>query len=127
MNTNEIVQKAQPTLTAAQAIIMDAVKNGKPIPAGALRVGGIAAMIVKNGTAILDNPEKFNTAQSDRSAAAVVVENPADMLALANGVLRFKSAERALSQVRKVETMLTAMTAAPKPRGRKSRTVETVH
>ncbi len=124
MNTIEIVEKASPALTDAVARILAAEKSGnRKELSDALRVGGIASMIVEKGTAIANNPERFDKAQEVKTESIVSLGNASerkDLLAMAEGVLRLKSAERSLSAVNKVDALFVRLTT---PKVRKSRKV----
>lgn len=123
MNTTTVIKTADAVLNEQIRVILAAQKAGdSKALSNALRVGGIASVVVEKSAMIAANPEKFERAAAESDIAKVLpnVAKIADERARAEGFLRFKSAYRAASQVRKVEGLLEKMSAAPAPRGRKS-------
>ena len=138
MDIKKVIATATPALNASIAAILKAEKEGTPVPKDALRVGGLAALIVEKSQAIIKDPAKFDAADETKAqgqkdmahanpatVAALVksgmTKDYADTVARAEGVIRYKQARRSLSQRTKVETMLTAMSTAPARRGRKAK------
>lgn len=122
MDTIKATTTAGATLEAQIKAIQAATVSGDiKALSNALRVGGIASMIVEKSAAIAENPEKYEKAAEEKAAGWETAVTASDIRAKAEGFLRFKSANRALSAVNKVEALLTKMTAAPARKGRKAR------
>lgn len=122
MNTQDVVTTAGAVLDEQLKAIAAATKSGDAKAlSNALRVGGIASEIVEKGAMIADNPEKYEQAAKDSDVKLIpAILQTTDERAKAERFLRFKSAFRAASQVRKVNSLMVKMSSAPAPRGRKS-------
>ncbi len=123
MNTSNVIKTAGLTLDEQIKVIQAAQKAGdSKALSNALRVGGIASMVVEKSSTIAANPEKYEKAEEESNIAKVLPKLQAltDERAKAQGFTRFKSQYRAASQVRKVESLLEKMTSPAKSRGRKS-------
>lgn len=123
MNTTQVIKAAAGTLDEQMKVILAAQKTGDvKALSNALRVGGMASVIVEKSDMIAKNPEKFEQAAKDSDIKIIPsLMNMDDERAKAEGFLRFKSAHRAASQVRKVETLLAKLS---EPLVRKSRKVK---
>ena len=107
MNIVEMVRTSDEVQRKALAEMIEAINsNDSARLSKALKVGTVAAYVVKKGSAIAENAERYQSASNDldeckRMSSSVLVSS--DKLAVAEHITRLSSAKRRASALTKVE------------------------
>lgn len=107
MTTIDMVKAGAAVQDKALSEMLEAIRKGDAKGLSrAIKTGSVAAFVVKKGSAIAENPEKYETAAKnvkDAQADLPSMLKSSDALAKAEFITRFSSARRAASALTKVE------------------------